>query len=346
MGLDQEKAMFEAMVMQPSGPAYVMYRDALDCFWQPEKMGLFDMDRMSYMALPPAQKRLMRLNLWFFLFADQMVIDQIEDGLRPLLKADAFHSGLGMDGVQSFLLLQSLMENIHRQAYRNMWSGVLPPEDQHMDHFETMPGVRRILEHMKRYVKADLSLAERIFGWLLVEGLFFQNTFAALFWFQSSKFPATIAGNELISRDENLHTNFSALLYVFLKKKLSSERVRELVEEFMAVNDEYNADLLPEPLIGLTRADLDQYARFRCDRLLVLIGEQTIYRVKNPLPHMENFGLMCLTNFFDVTETNYTHGDESRTPSIRSSAKDGLAGSASSSDWDAESAFFGDINDL
>ncbi len=41
--------------------------------------------------------------------------------------------------------------------------------------------------------------------------------------------PGLTFSNELISRDEGLHTDFACLLYTMLNNKLSDDRVREII---------------------------------------------------------------------------------------------------------------------
>jgi ribonucleoside-diphosphate reductase subunit M2 len=47
-----------------------------------------------------------------------------------------------------------------------------------------------------------------------VEGIHFSGSFAAIFWLKKrGLMPGLTFSNELISRDEGLHTDFACLLY-------------------------------------------------------------------------------------------------------------------------------------
>lgn len=62
------------------------------------------------------------------------------------------------------------------------------------------------------------SFAERLVAFAAVEGIFFSGSFCAIFWFKKrSKLPGLTFSNELISRDEGLHTDFACLLYSKLR---------------------------------------------------------------------------------------------------------------------------------
>ena len=54
-----------------------------------------------------------------------------------------------------------------------------------------------------------------------VEGIFFSGAFCSIYWLKNrGLMPGLTFSNELISRDEALHTEFAILLYNKLVKKL------------------------------------------------------------------------------------------------------------------------------
>ena len=57
--------------------------------------------------------------------------------------------------------------------------------------------------------------------------------------------------NELISRDEGLHTDFACLMYSHLKNKLTEERVLKIVCEAVEIEIEFLTEALPCALIGM-----------------------------------------------------------------------------------------------
>lgn len=73
------------------------------------------------------------------------------------------------------------------------------------------------------------------------------RSFCAIFWLRKrSIMPGLTFSNELISRDEGLHTDFGCHMYSLLNKKLSMERVHEIVKE--AVDIEKVGRYSSEPL--------------------------------------------------------------------------------------------------
>lgn len=63
--------------------------------------------------------------------------------------------------------------------------------------------------------------------------------------------PGLAFSNELISRDEGLHTDFACLLFQHLIHKPSEEAVKKIVREAVDIEKEFLSDALPVSLIGM-----------------------------------------------------------------------------------------------
>ena len=63
--------------------------------------------------------------------------------------------------------------------------------------------------------------------------------------------PGLTFSNELISRDEALHTEFAVLLYNKLAKKLPKKKVVEIIREAVEIESEFICEALPCRLIGM-----------------------------------------------------------------------------------------------
>merc|ERR1719309_1907481 len=146
---------------------------------------------------------------------------------------------------------------------------------------------------------ADASFAERLVAYASVEGIFFSGSFAAIFWLKKrGLMPGLTFSNELISRDEGLHTDFACLMFHHLKNKPT---VKEAVE----IEIEFLTEALPVKLIGMNHELMSQYIRYVADRLLTELGCQKEYRVENPFDFMENISLDGKTNFFEKRVGDY-----------------------------------------
>ena len=117
--------------------------------------------------------------------------------------------------------------------------------------------------------------------------------------------PGLTFSNELISRDEGMHTDFACLLFSHLKHRPSPQKVQEVITEAVAIEQEFLTDALPCGLLGMNANLMKQYIEFVADRLLVALGNQKYYKVTNPFDFMESISLAGKTNFFEKRVGDY-----------------------------------------
>ena len=97
---------------------------------------------------------------------------------------------------------------------------------------ETVPAVKKKASWALNWIN-NASYAERIIAFASVEGIFFSGSFAAIFWLKKrGLMPGLTFSNELISRDEGLHTDFACLMFHHLKNKPSEERIGNFLEPY------------------------------------------------------------------------------------------------------------------
>lgn len=109
--------------------------------------------------------------------------------------------------------------------------------------------------------------------------------------------PGLTFSNELISRDEALHTEFAILLYSKLQNKLSSDKINAIIMEAVEIEKEFICESLPCNLIGMNQKLMSQYIEFVADRLAVQLGNNKIYNSSNPFDFMELISIEGKTNF-------------------------------------------------
>jgi ribonucleoside-diphosphate reductase subunit M2 len=71
--------------------------------------------------------------------------------------------------------------------------------------------------------------------------------------------PGLTFSNELISRDEGLHTDFACLLFSHLKRRPHPDTVKAIIEEAVEIEKEFLTDALPVSLIGMNSKLMRQY---------------------------------------------------------------------------------------
>ena len=117
--------------------------------------------------------------------------------------------------------------------------------------------------------------------------------------------PGLTFSNELISRDEGLHTDFACLLFQHLEDKPNQETVHELIGEAVEYEKEFISEALPVSLIGMNADQMKQYIEFVADRLLMELGYRPLYNSTNPFDWMELISLQGKTNFFEKRVAEY-----------------------------------------
>jgi len=117
--------------------------------------------------------------------------------------------------------------------------------------------------------------------------------------------PGLTFSNELISRDEGMHTDFACLLFSLLKKRPDRSLVQDIITEAVAIEKEFLTDALPVALLGMNANLMCQYIEFVADRLLLSLGNAKFYNATNPFDFMENISLAGKTNFFEKRVGDY-----------------------------------------
>lgn len=117
--------------------------------------------------------------------------------------------------------------------------------------------------------------------------------------------PGLTFSNELISRDEGLHTDFACLLFSHLNYRPDPNAVEAIITEAVTIEQEFLTDALPCALLGMNAKLMCQYIEFVADRLLVALGNKKFYNTTNPFDFMDNISLAGKTNFFEKRVGDY-----------------------------------------
>lgn len=170
-----------------------------------------------------------------------------------------------------------------------------------------VPCIRKKADWALRWITDDQStFAQRLVAFAAVEGIFFSGAFASIFWLKKrGLMPGLTFSNELISRDEGLHTDFACLLFSHLNNRPSKQVVEDIITDAVAIEQEFLTEALPCALLGMNANLMKQYIEFVADRLLVALGNDKVYRSTNPFDFMENISLGGKTNFFEKRVADY-----------------------------------------
>lgn len=202
-----------------------------------------------------------------------------------------------------------MMENIHSETYSVLIDTLIQDTNEKNYLFQAIQNIESVTQKAEwalKWIGADNTFAERLVAFSCVEGIFFSGSFCAIFWLKKrGLMPGLTFSNELISRDEGMHTDFACLLYKHLNNKLSNEKIQSIVCDAVTIELKFVKESLPVSLIGMNAELMGQYIQFVADRLLYSLGVPKYYNVQNPFEWMEMISLQGKTNFFEKRVGEY-----------------------------------------
>ena len=276
-----------------------MYKQAEASFWTTEEIDL-SQDQTDWERLNADERHFVTHVLAFFAASDGIVNENL---------AVNFLKDVQIPEARCFYGFQVAIENIHSETYSLLIDTYIkdPAEKDRLFHaIDTVPCVKKKAEWALRWTGAQANFAQRLVAFAAVEGIFFSGSFCSIFWLKKrGLMPGLSFSNELISRDEGLHTDFACLLFSMLNQKISVAEVTQIITDAVVIEKEFITDALPVSLIGMNAEMMQQYIEFVADRLLVALGCPKAYNATNPYPWMEMISLQGKTNFFEKRVSEY-----------------------------------------
>ncbi len=279
---------------------FEMYKNSVAVFWTPEEIS-FAKDAEDWAKLTEDERFFIKRILAFFAGSDGIVQENL---------ASRFQREVTSQVVKLFYSFQNAMEGIHAETYSLLIDTYVKNEEEKNNLFnaiDTIPCIAKKANWALKWIDSQENFAKRLVAFAAVEGIFFSGAFCSIYWLKKrGLMPGLTFSNELISRDEGLHTMFAIALYHTLENKLTEEEITEILTEAVAIEKEFICDALPCSLIGMNSKMMSQYIEFVADRLAVQLGIQKIYRAQNPFDFMEMISLEGKTNFFEKKVSEYS----------------------------------------
>ncbi|KAI3636003.1 hypothetical protein MIR68_005884 [Amoeboaphelidium protococcarum] len=277
-----------------------MYKKAEASFWTAEEVDL-SKDIHDWEGLTEDERWFVSHILAFFSSSDGIVNENL---------VERFSQEVQIPEARCFYGFQIMIENIHSEMYSLLIDSYVKDPAQRDYLFnatENIPCIRKKADWALRWISDDKStFGERLVAFAAVEGIFFSGAFASIFWLKKrGKMPGLTFSNELISRDEGLHTDFACLLFSLLRNKPSSSTTQQIIVEAVEIEKEFMTEALPVNLIGMNSKLMKIYIEFVADRLLVALGLPKYYKVDNPFDFMDLISLQGKTNFFEKRVSEY-----------------------------------------
>ena len=201
-----------------------MYKDQMASFWTAEEIDLAQ-DLKDWEKLNDSEKHFIKHVLAFFAASDGIVNENL---------AQRFCTEIQVPEARCFYGFQMMMENIHSETYSLLIDTYITDYAEKDFLFKAIQNVGVINKKAQwalRWISSENPFAERLIAFAAIEGIFFSGSFCSIFWLKKrGLMPGLTFSNELISRDEGMHTDFACLLYKHLNNKISNERIVEIID--------------------------------------------------------------------------------------------------------------------
>ena len=278
-----------------------MYKKAQANFWTAEELDLTK-DLKDYIELSDDEKHFLNSVLAFFAASDGIVNENL---------VERFCNEVQLLEAKFFYGFQIAIENIHSETYSlliDTYIKDLTLKNKLLNAVETIPSVKKKADWALKWIGDKSDFSKRVIAFACVEGIFFSGAFCSIFWLKKrGLMPGLCHSNELISRDEGLHTEFAVLIHHTLQNKCSDDDIYSIVKEAVAIEKEFITESLPCKLIGMNNDLMAQYIEYVADRLLLMLKLDKIYNSDNPFDWMEAISIQGKTNFFEKRVGEYSN---------------------------------------
>lgn len=164
---------------------------------------------------------------------------------------------------------ETVRENVHSETYSLLIDTYIKNPQEKRKLFEaidTLPCVKAKADWALEWISDSSStFGLRLVAFAAVEGVFFSGAFAAIFWLKKrGLMPGLTFSNELISRDEGLHTDFACCLFRQLRHRPAPGLVRAVVAEAVEIEKSFIAGEYDSFHLIMSYSDILGQTRSQC----------------------------------------------------------------------------------
>lgn len=212
-----------------------MYQKALASFWTTAEIDMSADVQQWDSRLNEDERHFISYVLAFFAASDGIVIENV---------VSRFTADIQVPEARAFYACQALIETVHSETY-SMFIDVLirdaSDKDRLFHAIDSIPCVQKKAQWALRWIADDeSSFGLRLVAFAAVEGIFFSSSFAAIFWLRKrGLMPGLSFANELISRDEGLHTDFACTLFGHIVSRPSTDEVLRVIVEAVEIEQNF-----------------------------------------------------------------------------------------------------------
>ena len=298
--------------------AYDLYNQAVANTWFPNEVQLGE-DLGDFERMTDDERHALTFLMSYFNPNELLVNKALAFGVYPYVNAAECHL---------YLAKQMWEEANHCMAFEYVLETFPVDREQAYESHVTVPSMAAKEEFEVRFIRRmteqtlDITTVEGKQDFVrnlvaynvILEGIWFYSGFMVALSFRQRNLLRNFGSLiDWIVRDESLHLKFGInLILTVLEENPEiateefAEEIRQMVLDGVAMEEQYNRDLLPGGILGLNADYINQYVKYLADRRLEELGFEPHYRVANPAKWMAAANdTLELVNFFESTNTSY-----------------------------------------
>lgn len=301
-----------------------------EILWTVDEIMCNQLDMQEYKKIPKQEQVLIKSIILYFLFADKIV----NNNLEKLKESIPYKSA------KYFYNLQSYVEDIHDRIYeisgriyydndekfikdQNLMQQIINTAELHkdiyfdIDNFESeyyeslTPDEKKIFKAVS--IKINLlnkwrnidSFIHNLISFFTIESVAFNVLFVIINVYKNNNkgLKYLIDINEVVSRDENIHSIFGIEFYKnFVINKISMDECKYIVKDITETEIEFIKNIMDENFVlyTYTRNNFINYIKNTANTILDLLAYEPLYVINEEIPLEFNLQTTTIkTNFFE-----------------------------------------------
>ena len=310
----------EGLLLKPVRYPWAMdlYDQAVANTWFPHEIQLGE-DLADFARMTDEEKHAVTFLMSYFNPNELLVNKALAFGVYPYVNAPEAHLYLAKqmweeaNHCMSFEYVLETFPIDRTQAYE---SHVAVPSMAAKEEFE-VHYIRRMAEQTLDITTTEgkRDFVRNLVAYnIILEGIWFYSGFMVALSFRQRNLLRNFGSLiDWVVRDESLHLKFGINLILTVLEENEdlqtaefADEIRQMVIDAVAMEEQYNRDLLPNGILGLNADYVNQYVQYLADRRLEELGFEPHYGVSNPAKWMATANdTLQLVNFFEATNTSY-----------------------------------------
>lgn len=298
--------------------AYELYEQAVANTWFPNEIQLGE-DLGDFSKMTGEERHALTFLMSYFNPNELLVNKALAFGVYPYVRSAECHLYLAKqmwEEANHCMAFEYVLETFPIDRTEAYESHVTVPSMAAKEDFE-VKFIRRMTEQTLDITTTEgkRDFVRNLVAYnVILEGIWFYSGFMVALSFRQRNLLRNFGSLiDWIVRDESLHLKFGInLILTVLEENPDvatpefADEVRQLILDAVAMEEQYNRDLLPNGILGLNADYINSYVRYLADRRLEELGFAPAYGESNPAKWMAAANdTLQLVNFFESTNTSY-----------------------------------------